>query len=61
MRLDRWRKNNYDMSIEVMAVLMLDKESTNIESRWKVITVFKGGDMRQIVTKEPPSKAEMLK
>ena len=43
IKLDKSRKSYYDMSIDAMAVIMLDKESTKIDQRWKVIAVFKGG------------------
>jgi hypothetical protein len=34
-----------------MAVVMLDKESTKVDQRWKVVVVFNGSEVRKITTK----------
>jgi hypothetical protein len=60
LKLDKTRKSCYDMSPDVMAVMMLDKESTKVDQRWKVVVVFNGSEVRKITTKAP-NKAEKFK
>ena len=45
------RKNMYDMSNDVNSILILDKESTKIEERWKIVIVCNGGQIRKVVEK----------
>jgi hypothetical protein len=43
------RKNPYDMSPDLHSVIMLDKESTRMDQRWKIIVLYKGSQIKQLV------------
>jgi hypothetical protein len=43
LSLEKSRKTYYDMFMDVHTIIMLDKESTRIDQRWKIIAVFNGG------------------
>ena len=40
--------------------MMFDKESTRIDQRWKVVAVFRGGEVK-LVGGKVPNKADMIK
>ncbi len=60
LRLEKESRTYYDMKNEVMAIMIFDKESTRIDQRWKVVAVFKGGDVKMVGAKVP-NKADMIK
>ena len=60
MRLERVSRTYYDMKNEAMAIMMVDKESTRVDQRYKVVAVFRGGEVRMVGAKEP-NKADMIK
>jgi len=37
------------MSADVHSVMILDKESTKIQERWKIVVAYKGGQIRKVV------------
>lgn len=37
------------MSSDVHSIMILDKESTKIQERWKVVAVYNGGQIRKVV------------
>ena len=60
LRLERVSRTYYDMKNEAMAIMMVDKESTRVDQRFKVVAVFRGGEVRLVSAKEP-NKADMIK
>ena len=60
LKLERASKTYYDMQNEAMAIMMFDKESTRIDQRYKVVAVFRGGEVKLVCPKEP-NKADMIK
>jgi hypothetical protein len=42
------KKDPFDMSADSHSIMLLDKESTKIQERWKPIVVYKGGQIRKI-------------
>jgi hypothetical protein len=60
LRLERASRTFYDMKNEAIAIIMFDKESTRIDQRYKVVAVFRGGEVKLVDSKEP-NKADMIK
>ena len=60
LKLERVSRTYYDMKNEAIAIMMFDKESTRIDQRFKVVAVFKGGEVKLVGAKEP-NKADMIK
>lgn len=49
MGYDTQRKSVYKMDQDVHSFILLDKDSTLFKERWKIVVVFKGSAIKQIV------------
>ena len=53
------RNSFYDMGPDVLSLFMLDKESVNINERWKILVVYNKSIVKQIVTFGDNEKKEI--